>query len=196
MQRETCFFYSKTNSCRHGLECNKSHPRVSEGRSIVIKNMYLYPRNDPSATLSDRAIQLHLDLFYEDWFTEMALKYGYVTELIIASNSCHQLIGNVYIEFRGRSSAARCHNEVNRRSYCRKKVVAEFGVAHRISSGICVENSNGLCSKRGQCNFIHPAPVSKELVDELKEAQDLMEGEQHYEQQHSEEHKRRKFGER
>jgi hypothetical protein len=183
MARELCFFYSKTNSCRHGLECTKSHPRVSKSRCVVVKNMYLYPRNDPSSTLSSRAVQLHLDLFYEDWFTEMSLRYGHVTDLVISSNSCHQLIGNIYIEFRSIGSALRCYEEISRRSYCGRKIVAELGVGHRISAGLCTER---LCSKGESCNFIHPAPIS--IRDELGEAQDLMET-----YQDPEPHKRRRL---
>lgn len=75
MNREICFFYSRTNGCIHGLDC-VIHPVASRGRAVVVKNMYLYPMNDPASTLDKTAVQLHADLFYEDWFTEMSLRYG------------------------------------------------------------------------------------------------------------------------
>lgn len=173
MNREICFFHSRTNGCRHGSECTKMHPGAARGRVVVVKGLYLYPRNDPQCTLDSQAIQLHVDLFCEDWFTEMSLKYGAVRRIVIASNSCSQLLGNVYIEFYGEEDAARCVEGLGRRSYSGKKILAELGNCCRVDDAICTDHRRGSCAKGEQCSFVHEARVSSFLLDELFASQDV-----------------------
>lgn len=177
MNKETCFFYSRTNGCKHGLECIKIHPSASRSRVVVVKNMYLYPRNDPLCSLGHASVQIHVDLFYEDWFTEISLNYGPVRRIAIASNSCVQLLGNIYIEFESEADAARCAGEIGRRCYGGKKISAELGNCYRVDDGMCTDYRRGLCSKGDQCNFIHMAKVSEDLVNELLVSQELFHAE-------------------
>lgn len=173
MNKETCFFHSKTNGCRHGLECTKVHQNSSRGKVVVIKNIYLYPRNDPSSTLDNLEVQIHIDLVYEDWFTELSLSYGPIRRIVIASNSCAQLLGNIYIEFENEADAFKCLDKIGRRCYSGKKILAELGNCRRIEDGICNANEREVCNKGEQCNFIHIAKVSESLINELFESQDL-----------------------
>lgn len=173
MNKETCFFYSKTNGCRHGLECNKRHPNASRGRVVVIKNMYLYPPNDVASALDATSVQIHVDLFYEDWFTELSLEYGRIKKIAIASNSCTQLLGNVYIEFENEVGATKCIDSVRKRCYGGKRILAEVGNCHRIEECICNDNERGSCTKGEQCSFVHVARVSRSLVNELSVSQEL-----------------------
>ncbi|KAG5858552.1 hypothetical protein KMI_14g19350 [Encephalitozoon hellem] len=172
--KDVCIFYSKTNGCRYGLECTKAHRIPSRSKVVVIKNMYLYPRNDPESVLSKDAVQIHLDLFYEDWFSEMSVKYGAVRMLAIASNISPQLLGNIYIEFEEERAALRCMEEIGKRYYCGKRIVVELGNCYRISDGVCTDHEKGLCAKGERCGFIHVAKATASLVEELLASQRLL----------------------
>ncbi|CAD27114.1 U2 snRNP AUXILIARY FACTOR SMALL SUBUNIT (SPLICING FACTOR U2AF) [Encephalitozoon cuniculi GB-M1] len=172
--REACLFYSKTNGCRYGHECTKVHRIPTRSRVVVVKAMYLYPKNDPESTLGEESVQIHLDLFYEDWFTELSVKYGAIRKLVIASNSCIQILGNIYIEFHEEEAAMRCAEEIGRRYYGGKRIVAELGNCYRTDDGTCTEHERGLCGKGEKCGFIHAARVSRSLVEELLASQALL----------------------
>ncbi|ADM12256.1 putative U2 small nuclear RNA auxillary factor [Encephalitozoon intestinalis ATCC 50506] len=175
--RDTCLFYSKTNACRYGLECTKAHRIPIRGKVVVVKGMYLYPKNDPESTLSKESIQIHLDLFYEDWFSELSIRYGSIRRLVIASNSSSQLLGNIYIEFEEEKTALRCVEEIGKRYYSGRRIAAELGNCYRIDDGMCTDNEKEKCEKGEKCGFIHSARVSTDLAEELFESQGLLYGE-------------------
>lgn len=174
VDRETCLFYSKTNGCRYGVECTKAHRVPVRSRVVVVKNMYLYPRNDPESALEEKSIQIHLDLFYEDWFSELSTRYGPVRRLVLASNSCPQLLGNIYVEFCEEEAAARCVEGLGRRYYSGKKIVAELGCCYKIDDGMCADGEKGTCGKGEKCGFIHAARGSEALINELFCSQSLL----------------------
>lgn len=172
--RDVCVFYSKTNGCRYGLECTKAHQIPERSKVVVVKNMYLYPKNDPDSTLCKEAVQIHLDLFYEDWFSELSMKYGAIKMLAIASNSSLQLLGNIYIEFEEERASLRCIEDIGKRYYSGKRIVAELGNCYRISDGVCTDHEKGLCGKGERCGFIHIAKVTESLMEELFASQELL----------------------
>ncbi|AFN83698.1 U2 small nuclear RNA auxillary factor [Encephalitozoon romaleae SJ-2008] len=172
--RDVCIFYSKTNGCRYGLECTKAHRIPARSKVVVVKNMYLYPKNDPDSKLDNEAVQIHLDLFYEDWFSEVSMKYGAVRMLAIASNSSLQLLGNIYIEFEDEKASLRCIEDIGKRYYSGKRIVVELGNCYRISDGVCTDYEKGLCGKGERCGFIHVAKVTESLMEELFASQELL----------------------
>ncbi|KAM0671373.1 hypothetical protein CWI42_021780 [Ordospora colligata] len=187
-KEEKCMFYLKTNGCRYGSECTKTHIIPSNSRIVVVKNMYLYPKNDSTSTLSVNALQIHFDLFYEDWFSEVSIEYGPVKKLVIASNRCTHLQGNIYIEFFEEQSAFKCTRAISKRYYCGKRIASELGCSDRISDGICAEYNRGCCSKEDLCGFIHAKNPSSDLERELFDAQNLLYTQKEYQNMASQEH--------
>ncbi|KAH9412024.1 hypothetical protein HK407_02g04730 [Ordospora pajunii] len=179
-KEETCMFYLKTNGCKYGPECTKMHSIPSSSKVVVVKNMYMYPKNDFASTLSANSLQIHFDLFYEDWLSEVSIEYGPVKRLVVASNRCAHLQGNIYIEFYEEHSALKCARMISKRYYDGKRITSELGCSSRISDGVCSENSRGCCSKEEQCGFIHAINPSPDVERELFDAQDLLYAENRY----------------
>ena len=87
-------------------------------QSRYYKEHVSVPEAWPALLLSDKSIQIHLDLFFEDWFSELSVKYGIMKRLSIASNSCTQLLENIYIM---------CADKIKRRHYGGRKTIPELG---------------------------------------------------------------------
>ncbi|EPR78373.1 U2 small nuclear RNA auxillary factor [Spraguea lophii 42_110] len=166
-----CTFYSKIGACRHGVNCSKTHKKREYSKSILISNLYFYPLNDENCTLSPSKIQLHLDLFYEDIFTECSLKYGEIKDLIICANVSDHLLGSIFISFYNYESAQKAM-ALNDRYYFGKRIICEYTI-NDFASAICPDYEIQECTRGGFCNFIHKASVTKELVDEFFQSQSV-----------------------
>jgi len=66
--------------------------------------------------MTEEELQEHFDLFYEDFFVEVA-KYGEVEEMKVCDNVGDHLVGNVYIRYRYEKDALKAVEELNNRFY-------------------------------------------------------------------------------
>ena len=76
-----CSFYYKIGACRHGDKCSRKHLKPTFSTTIVMPNVYISPSADPTCAMTPEQLQEHFDLFYEDFFLELA-KYGTIDELV------------------------------------------------------------------------------------------------------------------
>ncbi len=67
--------------------------------------------------MTKEQVSEHFDLFYEDIFVELSLKYGEIEEMHICENIGDHLVGNVYTKFRYEDDAAKCMQSINNRFY-------------------------------------------------------------------------------
>ncbi|KAF7684085.1 Splicing factor U2af 38 kDa subunit [Astathelohania contejeani] len=171
---QDCPFFLKVGVCRHGDECTKNHPVVTSSNTILIPNFYFYPAHDPASKMLKESIQEHLDLFYEDFFTELSVKYGPINQLIVCTNASDHLLGNLYITFKSRQDAIKCKEELSTRYYSGRRIVPQFCIVSNLEKAVCKQYDEGACTRGGFCNFIHRGKISKELEDELYRSQDLM----------------------
>ncbi|EOB14044.1 Splicing factor U2AF 26 kDa subunit [Nosema bombycis CQ1] len=167
MNKPLCTFFSKTNSCKHGDDCIKTHKLLENSPCLVLKNLYFYPQNDTKNSLSDFEIQLHSEFFFEDIFTTLSLDYGEIKNLIIAQNSCKHILGNVYVQFESKSSAESAFLGLSTRTYFYSEIKVEKGAMFNISEGVCEDFLRRSCTKGGDCSYVHPIRISKKLIDEL-----------------------------
>jgi len=93
------------------------HIKPLYSQTVVIMNMYQNPGHSADNVLNEQELQQHFDYFYEDVFTEVALKYGELEEIHVCDNVGDHLIGNVYIRFRYEEDAQKCVDSINNRFY-------------------------------------------------------------------------------
>jgi splicing factor U2AF subunit len=138
---------------------------------MLIPNIYLNPAHDPACQLDTSQLQQHFDLFFEDMFSELALKYGPIEEMIVCDNIGDHLIGNVYIRFQTEDAAGRAAEDLNRRWYAGRPVFAELSPVTDFRESCCRQYENGECNRGGYCNFMHIKYPTRDLKKELWAAQ-------------------------
>lgn len=167
-----CSFYFKIGACRHGEKCSRKHVKPAFSPAILIPNVYLNPAHDPSCNLTAEQLQRHFDLFYEDFFVELASKYGEIEEMHVCDNVGDHLIGNVYIRFRDEEQAARAVDDLNKRWYAGRPLFAELSPVTDFRESCCRQYENSECTRGGYCNFMHFKYPSRELKKSLMASQD------------------------
>ncbi len=135
--------------------------------------MYKNPTHDAACSLTEAQLQAHFDLFYEDIFTELSLKYGYVEDMLVCDNLGDHLMGNIYVRFTDEESAARAVEDLNKRWYAAKPIFAELCPVTEFKDSCCRQYEMGECNRGGFCNFMHfkypTVDLKKELVACQKE---------------------------
>ena len=166
-----CSFYYKIGACRHGEKCSRKHVKPQYSQTALLPNVYLNPAHDPSCTLTPLQLQQHFDLFYEDIFVELSLKYGEIEELQVCDNIGDHLIGNIYIRFAREEDAGKCVEDLNRRWYAQRPLFAELSPVTDFRESCCRQFENGECTRGGYCNFMHFRYPMRELKKELMAGQ-------------------------
>lgn len=167
-----CSFYYKIGACRHGDKCSRKHVKPSYSVTLLIPNLYLNPSHDPHCSLSPAQLQQHFDLFWEDLFVELSLRYGPIDEMVICDNIGDHLIGNVYVRFREEEAAGRAVEDLNKRWYAGRPVFAELSPVTDFRESCCRQYENGECNRGGYCNFMHLKYPSRDLKKELLASQE------------------------
>lgn len=162
-----CSFYYKIGACRHGETCSRKHVKPQYSPTILLPNMYKNPAHDVACSLTDAQLQAHFDLFYEDIFTELSLKYGYIEDMLVCDNLGDHLMGNIYVRFTDEESAARAVEDLNKRWYAGKPVFAELCPVTEFKDSCCRQYEMGECNRGGFCNFMHFKYPSIDLKKEL-----------------------------
>ncbi|UYV81178.1 U2AF1 [Cordylochernes scorpioides] len=170
-----CSFYYKVGACRHGDRCSRIHNKPSFSQTILLQGLYQNPRNalDPvqnQCTLSEDDIQEGFDEFYKDVYLEMVNKYGQVEDMIVCDNLGEHLLGNVYVRFRFEETAEKAMNDLNRRWFGGRPIVAELSPVTDFREACCRQYETGDCSKEGFCNFMHLKMVSRRVKREIQDA--------------------------
>lgn len=172
-----CSFYYKIGACRHGETCSRKHVKPQYSPTVLLPNMYVNPAHDATCTLTPEVLQHHFDLFYEDIFTELALKYGHVEEMLVCDNLGDHLMGNIYVRFGDEEAAARCVEDLNKRWYAGKPIFAELCPVTEFKGSCCRQYEMGQCNRGGYCNFMHfkypTAEMKKELLACQRETERL-----------------------
>lgn len=168
-----CSFYYKIGACRHGEKCSRKHVKPQYSQSVLLPNIYLNPANDQHCGLTAAQLQAHFDLFYEDLWVELALRYGPIEEMIVCDNIGDHLMGNVYIRFEREEDAGRAVDELNRRWYAGRPIFAELSPVTEFRESCCKQHEVGKCERGGYCNFMHFKKPTRQLKDELLAGQAL-----------------------
>ncbi|KAI9221083.1 hypothetical protein BC828DRAFT_347588 [Blastocladiella britannica] len=169
-----CSFYFKIGSCRHGDRCSRKHIKPTFSPTILIRNVYKNPAIDPHCTLTPQQLQDHFDVFYEDWYRELAMKGGPLEEMHVCDNVGEHLVGNVYVRFRNEADAARIVDELNSRYYAGWPLYAELCPVTDFREACCRQHELGECNRGGFCNFMHLRHPTAALRLELHDAQKAM----------------------
>lgn len=166
-----CSFYYKIGACRHGEKCSRKHIKPTFSTTILLPNVYLNPSHDPNCSLTREQLQHHFDLFWEDFFVELATKYGRVEEMHVCDNIGDHLIGNVYIRFDDEETAGKAVSDLNKRWYAGRPLFAELSPVTDFSESRCRQHEVSECNRGGYCNFMHIKNPSRMLFKELNASQ-------------------------
>lgn len=163
-----CSFYFKIGACRHGGKCCRKHIRPDYSVTVLLPNLYVNPATtEAGSSLSPEQLQQHFDLFYEDMFVELSLRYGEVEELVVCDNVGDHLVGNVYVRFAEEASAGKAMKELNKRWYAGKPLFAELSPVTDFREACCRQYENNECTRGGHCNFMHIKYPTRDLKKEL-----------------------------
>ncbi|ORX77596.1 RNA-binding domain-containing protein [Anaeromyces robustus] len=165
-----CSFYYKIGACRHGERCSRKHVKPTYSPTVLLANIYKNPAHDPQCKMTEEELQEHFDLFYEDFFVEVA-KYGEIEEMKVCDNVGDHLVGNVYIRYRYEEDALKAVEDLNNRFYAGRPLYAELSPVTDFREACCRQNEKGECQRGGFCNFMHIKKVSRGLLDDLYESQ-------------------------
>ncbi|KAL7747752.1 hypothetical protein RI367_006875 [Sorochytrium milnesiophthora] len=168
-----CSFYFKIGACRHGDRCSRKHVKPTFSQTVLINNVYNNPSHDPAVTMTPEQLQEHFDLFWEDFFIELA-KYGEVEEMHVCDNVGDHLVGNVYVRYYQEEDAQKAVDGLNNRFYAGRPLYAELSPVTDFGEACCRQHENGECNRGGFCNFMHLKHESSSLRRELQESQRAM----------------------
>ena len=110
----------------------------------------------------------HFEKFYEEIFIELS-SFGELKELSVLDNLGDHLIGNVYARFNDEASAAKAYDALAGKYYNSKLVEEEYSPINKISLCRCHKYDEGFCARGAFCNYLHLKPVSKALLNNLRE---------------------------
>ncbi|KAJ1984549.1 Splicing factor U2AF 26 kDa subunit [Dimargaris verticillata] len=168
-----CSFYFKIGACRHGDRCSRKHVKPTFSPTVLMPNLYRNPaRASESTRVSRHEVQDDFDAFYEDLFTEIALKYGEIEEMNVCDNDSDHLAGNVYVLFHKESDAERAVEHLNQRYYRGQPIHAELSPVSDFREAYCRLYEMGECTHGGFCNFMHFIHPSSSLRRSLFDSQD------------------------
>lgn len=168
-----CSFYYKIGACRHGEKCTRKHIKPTFSTTVLLPNVYLNPTHDSQCTLTPEQLQQHFDLFWEDLFVELSLKYGLIDELVVCDNVGDHLIGNVYVRFQDEATAEKAVKDLSTRWYAGRPLWAELSPVGDFGESRCRQHDVGECNRGGYCNFMHIKNPSRTLRQELFASQAL-----------------------
>ena len=189
---QNCSFYLKIGACRHGNRCSRVHNPVQHSLTVILPHFYENPltaqksleevesnpnigRNSyyqPFKTLKEKYL---LEDFYVDVFEELS-KYGEIDTLLIASNVCDHLVGNVYVKYYMEEDAEKAVRRVNGRFYKGRMVKAALTPVADFDEAKCrtfYELKGHGCKRHGDCNFLHEIPINPKLIEQLIKGQEF-----------------------
>lgn len=167
--RVNCPFYAKMGACRHGDRCSRLHHKPSFSPTLLLANMYQNPMAQGAAALNidEKLLRDHFEEFYEDVFEEFS-QFGKIDDMHVMDNLSDQLVGNVYCMFDDEEGAAKALTALNGRFYAGRPIMAEFSPVTDFHESRCRQFDEAVCSRGGQCNFMHIKKLSSGLCRRLK----------------------------
>ena len=166
-----CSFYQKTGACMHGETCSRMHLKPSFSRTLLLNNFYQNPLRFidllPPGILSFNPadIQANFDEFYIDIYEELRT-YGPIEDIVIASNLCDHLVGNVLVIYESIEDAVNALTNLRGRYYAGRPIDAQFSPVTSLDTAICRQFKEGNCPHDTKCNFIHPLYPSPQVAAE------------------------------
>jgi len=150
--QDTCNFYVKTGTCRHGDRCSRAHPKPVASRAVVVHNLYAGSFSEPHRG----GAEPDLNAFYADAFMELS-RFGLIDELLVLGNQAHHLVGNVYVRFRDEAGALSAVKGLTGRYYYGQTIRAELMPLARNFGPSCCRafDEDGRCRHGDACNFFH-----------------------------------------
>jgi splicing factor U2AF 35 kDa subunit len=169
-EKETCAFFTKIGSCRHGETCNKTHVKPPFSQTVLIKGIYYSPMipivnegKDVEKELDVKMYQLTVDDIYEEIVEEVS-KFGQLEDVQLLENLNDHMIGSAYIKYADEEHAEACRDSMNQRFYAGRTLKAEFSPVIDFPEGRCrVYDDGGECNRGAYCNFMHIATPSSAL---------------------------------
>jgi hypothetical protein len=89
--------------------------------------------------MTEEELQEHFDLFYEDFFIELA-KYGEIEELTVCDNVGDHLVGNVYAMYRHEEDAEKAVESLNQRFYAGERIFHFVARAFGLFAWACADH--------------------------------------------------------
>jgi len=131
--------------------------------------MYQNPMAQGAAALNidDKLLRDHFEEFYEDVFEEFS-QFGKIDAMHVMDNLSDQLVGNVYCMFDDEEGAAKALTSLNGRFYAGRPIMAEFSPVTDFHEARCRQFDEAVCSRGGQCNFMHIKKLSPALCRRIK----------------------------
>ena len=165
-----CHLYKKFGVCTYGDSCMCIHPQYSFPHVLILHNIYPNPdiffhalgRGDNYADNNTK--NSLFDAFFLDIFLECT-QYGYVHNMIVASNYVEPLAGTTWVFFESPDCAIAAQKGLNNRYYAGRKIKATLWDIPKISLAICESTYNNSisCPYDVFCQYIHPIEPSSKI---------------------------------
>jgi len=163
-----CAFYLKCGACRHGDTCDRNHQKPPFSTTLLIKHMWLNPYYIASVKPDTKIVQESFDEFYEEVFQELS-KSGEVVEMVVCENTSEHITGNVYVQFDDEDIASDCMQSINQRFFAGRRLNVEYSPVRDFREALCKDFDESMCSRAGNCNFLHCIVPSAKLMTYLRE---------------------------
>lgn len=160
-----CPFFFKIGACRSGETCSRVHSKPGVSQTLLLIGLYKRPVED-LADGSDHGEVLHFERFYEQLFLELS-QYGEIEHLHVVDNLAQHMLGNVYCKYKRAESATLARNSLLGRDYGGHPIVAELSPVTDFREASCRLFEQAMCSRGGDCNFLHIKVVNAELRRKL-----------------------------
>ncbi|XP_063590275.1 U2 small nuclear ribonucleoprotein auxiliary factor 35 kDa subunit-related protein 2-like [Penaeus indicus] len=161
---EPCPFFTKTGSCRFGIQCSRDHDYPDQSRTLLFPNMYshfglehlAFDTHDSDVALeySDSESYQHFKDFFEDTLPEFQ-RCGTVLQFKVCCNTSPHLRGNVYVQYSSIEAAMKARTLFNGRWYAGRQLTCLYINLERWKQAVCGLFWRQKCPKGGQCNFLH-----------------------------------------
>lgn len=98
--KEECIFFTKTNCCRHEIQCQRNHKRPQISRILLLKHFFSHIslEKDFGLEFTFRDILKEYHKFFEDIVEELE-KFGDILNVRTCANVGNHIRGNVFVEF-------------------------------------------------------------------------------------------------
>ena len=165
-----CPFFQKIGSCMHGETCSRMHIRPQASKTLLLCNLYPNPLRfisllpDGVLEISRSTLDRNFDEFYIDIYEELRT-FGPIEDLMVASNLCDHLVGNVLVRYENLEDAVSAYSNLRCRYYAGRPIDAQYSPVEVFSGAVCRQLSLGKCQHGENCNFIHPKYPSDDVLE-------------------------------
>ncbi|KAH0789426.1 splicing factor U2af small subunit B-like [Histomonas meleagridis] len=146
------------------------HIRPQASKTLLLCNLYPNPIRFISLLpkgvleISNSTLDRNFDEFYIDIYEELRT-FGPIEDLLVASNLCDHLVGNVLVRYENLEDAVSAFSNLRCCYYAGRPIDAQYSPVDVFSGAICRQFHLGKCQHGENCNFIHPKYPSSEVLE-------------------------------